>query len=335
MSRVFIIFLLLTSWLTLSCDGDLREIAECYTLDECAEDQICVQLNDSDEIVKYGVEVQDDPKGGVCVSNQRCDEIPSLLQDLRRAYSEPDADGVIAFPDHASSLEICQVNEPTQCTTDEAYHICEWRDQNSNINSGCHFHLPGFPEAYPEITSWFSESEETCAQGSACMDESGVVCVPSCSTDSECGGGEICRNSQTNGILTCDSAYDGPTVDSMCTLTVINAVVDGSGIEGININDPDLYVVLTVGEREERTGVAEGTSTPTWNHSFPELPWSQLAQMRLVLWDDDVSIIWRNDDDFVFEWDKRGGQWWAPMLEHTFTLSGGPVEQLTAQLSCR
>ena len=325
--------LLLTSWVMLSCDGNLRDIPECYVYEECAEDQICVQLGENDEIVKYGRALQDS-EGGVCASIQRCGEIPNLLQDLRRAYSQPDADGVTSFPNASSALELCQEGEAIGCSNDGTYRTCRWRDTDSNLNSGCHFYLPNFPEAYPEIT-WEAPPEETCAQGSACSEEGGLSCIPACRSNSDCEGGAVCRNSERNSIFTCNTTHEGPTADSMCTLTVIDAVVDGSGIEGTQFNDPDLYVVLTLGEREESTGITEGTTTPTWNHSFPELPWSQLAQMKLVLWDDDVSIVWQNNDDFVFEWDTGRGQWWAPSLEHTFTLSGGAVERLTAQLSCR
>ena len=325
--------LALTLWLTLSCDGDLRDIPECYVYEECAEDQICVQLGDNDEIVKYGSELLNDG-GGACVSIERCHELPNLRQELRRAYGQPDADGVISLPNASSALEPCIEGEPIGCANDGTYRVCKWRDTDSNLNSGCHFYLPSFPEAYPEIT-WEAPPEETCAQGGACSEEGGVSCIPACDSNSDCEGGAVCRNSERNSVFTCNTTHEGPTADSMCTLTIIDAVVDGFGVEGIQFNDPDLYVVLTVGAREEKTGIAEGTTSPTWNHEFPELPWAQLAQMKLVLWDDDVSIIWQNNDDFVFEWDTGRGQWWAPSLEHTFTLSGGPVERLTAQLSCR
>ena len=306
-------------------DGDGDPKPECYDYSDCEDDQICVTRGRDGEVTSY--------EFGECVSASICEEIPGLSEAIFDEYA---SNIPLELVDEATELRFCEAGVPLRCASDRDYYSCSRRDyhRDESEESGCfHYFSPFRPEAGQENIA-------SCEGDTVCVDlESGASCVSSCSASSDCDAPETCQQPPSVSHFICGPSQPGPLVDSLCTVTVLEALVDGSDIEGTILNNPDLYVILRSGDFKDSTTVINGSERPIWNYSFTDLSYELISKMRLILMDDDEATLGLipNLDDNVYEWlgpDNQEG-WRLTSMEQSYELSGGPVSYLQVEISCQ
>lgn len=323
MRNTHLTFLLSLSflWTVTACSGFGEPELDCYSYIDCPSEQVCFS--------------------GTCVSETMCGEIPGLT---RAIYDyEKSEDGIGEAAVDASGNEVlpllCNDGEPLRCYGSQDYEVCAQRDYFA-VGTGCRYYWPDTAVDGSGGWSWHRYQQASCSSGNVCVEgEAKAACVAACTSSGECGEGQSCQNAEGREAFLCGDTEPGPTIESQCTVTVVDAIVDGSGLEGADwtANAPDLYVVLESGEYRENTSVMEGTVRPMWNENLPELSYGQVSAMRIVLMEDDDAFLGviPNFDDNVWQWTSEGGAWILTSMERSYDLTGGPVERLTMRVTCR